>query len=88
MQVAVVVQAGQVVALGDLLGLAAVEHVLDRDRDVAGEDLQQVAVLAGCSRGRCVRLISSRTPQTSCSMRIGTAISEWVWYRVCSSIRR
>jgi hypothetical protein len=45
-EVAVVEQAGEVVALGDLLGLTGVEHVLDRDRDVAGEDLEQIAVLA------------------------------------------
>ena len=51
-EVAVVVEAGQVVALGDLLRQPAVEHVLDRDRDVVGEDLEQVAVLRRCSRLR------------------------------------
>ncbi len=45
MEVAIVVEAGQIVPFGDFLSLATIEHVLDRDRDVTGEDLQQVEVL-------------------------------------------
>ena len=50
-QVAVVVEVGQVVALGQLLRLPAVERVLHRDRDVVGEDLEQVLVLRAVEAG-------------------------------------
>ena len=86
MEVAVVVETGQVVALGDLLGAPAVEHVLDRDRDVVGEDLEQVARPSRCSRPRPRRFTSSSTPQTSVSIRIGIATSDSVEYSVSRSI--
>ena len=44
-QVALVVEAGQAVALGDLVRAPRVEQVLDRDRGVVGEDLEEPPVL-------------------------------------------
>ena len=51
-EVALVVEAGQAVALGDLVGAPRVEQVLDRDRGVVGEDLEQAPVLLAEAAGR------------------------------------
>ena len=50
-EVALVVEAGQAVALGDLVRAPRVEQVLDRDRRVVGEDLEQPAVLLAEAAG-------------------------------------
>ncbi len=43
-EVAIVVEAGEVVPFRVLVRQLAVEDVLDRDRDVVGEDLQEIAI--------------------------------------------
>ena len=50
-EVALVVEAGQPVSLGHLVGAPRVEQVLDRDRSVVGEDLEEAAVLLAEAAG-------------------------------------